>query len=403
MKNLLSLFIGLAIVTMALTAFAPELIGTSGFALAMGGVVLLSVASPKLSGINLYETIGLDAARGAFTNAVVTVYREKTTATSFLRSFFPNVFSRTKLVSFDVRRGTEKIAVDILRGTGSNLNKKTRSSLKTIEPPLYAEGFNVNELDLYDTAFGTLDPSVMASVALEAADTLDECRMKIERSKEKQCADILNSGIITLESGDNLDFKRKAESLVDGGSGTYWTVATVDPDVIMQAAGDFLRQKGKMQGNVINVIMGVSAYNAFTNNPIRQNKLDIRRADFGMLNMPQRNSIGGSYHGQVSAGSYVFNIWTYNEGYENASGTFVKYVEDTDCIFLPEKPNFKFAHAIVPQLPGMAPMATTEGGEYYFNEYVDVKNRNHVQEILSAAVAIPTAVDQIYTAKVTES
>jgi len=400
MKKSISLFYGLLLVALTVLTFSPESVGTPMFGLMLVGGVALSAFAPKLSALNMYETIGLDAARGAFTNAVIAVYREAVTPTSFLRSFFPNVFSRTKYVSIDVKRNNEKIAVDVLRGTGSNLNKKSRSTLKTLEPPYYAEGFNVNELDLYDTAFGTLDPSLMGQVAQEAADTLVECKNKIERSKEKQCADVLRTGVITLVNGDNIDFKRKSQSLVDGGAGTYWTVSSVDPDVIMQAAGDFLRQKGKMEGFVINVIMGAGAFNAFTSNPIRQDKLDIRRMDTGSINMPQRNSLGGSYHGQVSAGSYVFNVWTYNEGYTNDAGTFVKYLDDTECIFLPENTSFKMAHGVVPQLPGMTPMVATGAGEYYFNEYVDQKHRNHVQEVLSAAVAVPVAIDQIYTVKV---
>jgi len=60
--------------------------------------------------------ITLDQARGAFTNAVIAVYKENVTPTSFLRSFFPSVFSTTKYISFDVKRANEKVAVDILKG-----------------------------------------------------------------------------------------------------------------------------------------------------------------------------------------------------------------------------------------------------------------------------------------------
>ena len=399
MKTILSLIRpALAILFVAFSLFANagpvEIVGT--------GVVLigLSFAIPQMSGV-AFDTIGLDAARGALTNAIVAIYTETTTVSSFLRSFFPASFSPTKLISFEVKRVTEKIAVDILRGTGTNLNKKSRSTLKTMEPPLYGEGFNVNELDVYDSAFGTLDPALMAQLAVQSAEELIDIRNMIERSYEKQCADVLNSGVITLSSGDNIDFKRKAGSMVDGGAGTYWTVATVDPMVALQASAQFIREEGKVQGGIYNVIMGGSALNAMLNNPKFQAKYDLKEVKLGEIHEPQRMSTGGTLHGRVSAGSYMFNIWTYPEGYRNASNVFTKYIPDTDFITLPEVTNFKTSHALVPQLPGMTPMRQTEGGAYVFNEYVDMKNRNHTQEILSAGVALPLAIDTIYTQKVT--
>ena len=402
MKKLFSLLFAVLAISLIATVSFGGPVGIFEMSIAGGGLLAVSMFLPKLEG-SLFETIGLDAARGAFTNAVVAVYRETIEPMSFLRSFFPSTYSRTKLISMDIKRGTEKVAVDILRGTGSNLNTKSRSTLKTLEPPLYAEAHNVNELDVYDTAFGTLDPALMAQLATDSAETLAELRNKIERAKEKQCADVLKSGVITLVSGDNIDFKRKAESMVDGGSGTYWTVNTVDPVVALQAGGDFIRQKGKAQGGVYNVIMGASAFNAMINNTIFKAKYDLKNIDLGAIQMPQRNAVGGTLNGQVSAGSYKFNVWTYAEGYEDSNGDFVKYIDDTDIIILPEVTKFKFAHGLVPQLPGMAPLNNMDSGVYLMNEYVDPKNRNHVQEILSAGVALPVAIDQIYTQKVTAS
>jgi len=348
--------------------------------------------------------ITLDQARGAFTNAVIAVYKENVTPTSFLRSFFPSVFSPTKYISFDVKRANEKVAVDILKGTGSNLNKKSRSTIKTLEPPQYAESFNVNELDVYDTAFGTLNPTLIAQVATEAAETLVELTNKIERAYEKQCADVLKTGVITLASGDNIDFKRKADSMVDLGAGAYWTVSTVDPMTTLATAGKFIREKGKAQGGSYNVIMGEHALNAMLNNPIFQNKYgSLKDIKLGEINIPQKNATGASLHGFVTAGAYTYNVWTYPEGYENASGAFIPYITTTDIIVLPSVTNFKLAYSLVPQIPGMSPLQSTGNGSYVMNEYVDPKNRNHVQEMLSAGAAVPVAIDTIWTGKVVAS
>jgi hypothetical protein len=399
MKTLLSIFIT-CLATIFVSNNLFENPGAIEFISIGGGGLALSLLIPKMSGI-AFDTIGLDAARGALTNIIAAIYNEATSPPTFLSSFFPAKFHPTKLISFEVKRGTEKIAVDILRGTGTNLNKKSRSSLKTLEPPLYAEGFNVNELDVYDTAFGTLDPVFMAQLANESAETLVELKNKILRAYEKQGSEVFKSGVITLNSGDNIDFRRKAESMVDGGAGTYWTVATVDPTDALETGGQFLREEGKAQGGVYNVIMGGSAYNAMINNPVFQKQYDLRRVELGEIHEPQRISTGGTLHGKLSRGSYTYHIWTYPEGYENAAGDFVKYLDVTDIYMVPEITNFETSHALVPQLPGMTPMRETDGGAYVFNEYLDQKNRNHTQEILSAGAVLPIAIDQLWNAKVT--
>jgi len=63
-------------------------------------------------------------------------------------------------------------------------------------------------------------------------------------------------------------------------------------------------------------------------------------------------------------------------------------------------PNFKFVYGMVPQLPGLVvPMTVKEG--FYTLEYVDTKQMCHGQKIMSAGVAVPVAVNQVYTEKVT--
>lgn len=396
--------LALAISTMAVSLhFNPDGVGASqmigtGLVLAVAGAFVVTKKGYA------YDTITLDQARAAFTNAVVAVYRENVTPTSFLRSFFPSVFSPTKYISFDVMRANEKVAVDILRGTGSNLNKKKRSTIKTLEAPLYAEGFNVNELDSYDTAFGTLDPKFIAQLATEAAETLVAMRNKIERAYEKQCADVLKTGVITLSSGDNIDFKRKSDSLVDLGAGNYWTTNTVDPMTALSTAGQFIREKGKAQGGTYNVIMGEYALNAMLNNTLFKEKYgSLKDVTLGEIHEPQRLATGGTLHGRVSAGSYIFYVWTYPEVYDDANGDSTPYITTTDIIVLPTITNFKTAYSLVPQLPGMNSMVQTEGGSYVMNEYVDFKQRNHVQEILSAGAAVPVAIDTIWTGKVVPS
>lgn len=403
MKNPFSL-IKLAFVCIMLSiALFPEQVSFEAL-LGIGTAVgVLSLALPKNSGAFL-ETIGFDQARPILTNTVIAVYRESTTVTSFFRSFFTTVIARTRYVSIETKRGTEKVASDVLRGTKGNLNQRKRSTLKTIPPPFYKEGININELEVYDTAFSTLDPAIMAQLGVETAEEMKDITDKIERAYEIQCAQALLTGVITLTNQDNIDFKRKAASMPDGlanaGAGTYWTVTTVDPMASLEAGAKFIREVGKAQGDTYNVILGGKALNALLNNPIFQAKYDIKNITLGEVGMPQRNATGASLHGRVSAGSYIFNLWTYPDGYEDDSLVFHQYMDDDKIIILPLQPVGVLSYALVPMLPNMNNAGSSVAGDYVLREWVDLENANHRMEVLSAGVAVPIRIDQIYTQKV---
>jgi hypothetical protein len=372
------------------------------FVLVSVGAVGLSFLMPK--GV-LMETISAAAARDPFTDAVVAKYSENVSVPGFFRSFFPSKFSNTKQITFAIKRAGEQVAVDILRGTSPDLSKKRRSSISTFVPPYYAGAVMVNELDGYDTAWASLNPELLGDLAMRSAEELEEERKTIERALELQCAEILLKGYVTLANGDNIDFKRSSASMPTISSGAYWTVNTVDPMAILSTAGKFLREKGKAQGGTYNVIMGGKALNAMLNNPIFQAKYDVKDITLGEIREPQRVSTGASLHGRVTSGSYIFNVWTYSEVYEDVNGNMVNYLPETDIIVLPTEANFEYVFAAVPMLPsgiapGLVPMRRLGGGEFWFKEYVDPRNDNHVQEIRTAGCPLPVAIDQIFSTKV---
>jgi hypothetical protein len=114
---------------------------------------------------------------------------------------------------------------------------------------------------------------------------------------------------------------------------------------------------------------------------------------------PQRDSVGATLHGQLSAGSYKFNLWAYPEFYDNANGDSTPYLNSKKVIVLPEAPKFNMSFAAVPKLITQAGPQTV--GAYTVKEFVDERKTTHDIEISSAGVPIPVAVDQIYTMQVT--
>jgi len=343
-------------------------------------------------------------ARALFTKMLVDTYRERPRATSFLRSFFQVKESATKEISIEVQRGTERLAVDVQRGTEGNRNQWALSTEKIFVPPYYREYFDATELALYDRLFGSTEISLGVFTAFmdSVAEKLSILQDKIERAYELQCGQVFDTGIVTLQAGTNIDFKRKAASLLDLGSinsNRYWTDNTNStPHADLATACDFIRQKGKSQGATLNAIFGATALSTFLGNTKVTTRADIRNFSLDNVAAPQRNSVGGSLHGQVSVGAYNVNIWSYPETYDTAGGVATPYVNAKKVILVPENPKFVLAFAGVPQL--IDGNSVPQKGAFIFGNYTDERNSAHIFDIKSAGVAVPTAVDQIYTVQV---
>jgi hypothetical protein len=351
--------------------------------------------------------ISTTEARSLFTKKLIAVYKERTAPTAFLRSFFQVKESDTKQISIEVQRGTEKIAVDVQRGTEGNRNQFSKSSEKIFVPPYYREYFDATDLDFYDRLFtenGTVDAVTFGMWLSTVAEKLMMLQHKIERRYELQCAQVLETGIVTLDNGDNIDFKRKADSLVANGAGNTWLTNTVNPYATLEAGATFIRTKGKAQGNIFNVIMGETALTHFLGNTIVKERADIRRISLDVIRQPQREATGGVLHGEVSAGAYVFRLWTYPEYYDTKTTTNNPYINPKKVMILPDSPYFVMGFAAVPQLIGtkadVGAGLAGKRGAFLVGEYLDERNSAHIIDIKSAGVAIPVSIDQIYTAQV---
>lgn len=338
--------------------------------------------------------------RRLFTQALVSIYKERNEPTAFLRSFFPEKIEGTKQLSIAVIRGTEKVAVDVVRGTIGNRNTFSRSTQKVFIPPYHREYFDATELDVYDWLMTAKDisASMISNFSNQVAEEMKDLVSKIERAHEIQCSEVLQTGIVQLAKDTNIDFKRKAASLVDLGGGNYWVTGSVSPYATLELGAKFLREEGKSSTALYNVIMGTTAYTDFVNNDIVQKRADIRRFNLDDIAAPQRNSVGASFNGMVSAGSYQFAIWTYPQVFDNAAGDSTPYIGDKNIVILPQTPKFVFGFGAVPQLPQLG--GGVRKGKFIFGDYVDERASTHDFDVKSAGLAIPVAIDQIFTAQV---
>ena len=351
--------------------------------------------------------IQLSEAKGLFTNKLQEIYREKILPTAFLRSFFEPVESQTKYVSIAVRRGAEKIAVDVQRGTEGNRNSFSKSSEKTFLPAFYEEYLEATEMDFYDKMWnsnGTVEVTTFKMWLDETVDNLEQLIFKIDRAYEVQCKEVLELGVVTLKAGENIDFKRKAASLVANVAGNTWATGTVSPYKTIEDGCSFIRTKGKSQGTTMNLILGSEAFNDFMDNTIVKERNDMQNISLDSIREPQRVS-DATLHGQITAGSYKLNVWTYNEFYDDASGDNNPYINPKLAIILPEKPNFKFMYSGMPMLLGDNGAKEGAGltgvkGRYHISEDLDRRKKSHQIIVASAGIPVPVAIDQLYTVQV---
>lgn len=347
--------------------------------------------------------ISTNQALPLLTNKVVQLYQEQVEVKSFLRSFFPTNTNDTRFVSIEVERGNEKVSVDVVRGGDGQRNTISRSTQKTFDPNYHREYFDMAEMEIYERAIGSdvISVSVFSQLASKAAEGVMKLQNKIDRAAELQCAQVLQSGIVTSSVGTNIDFKRKSASLVDLGAGNYWADTDVNPKTSLLAGCEFLRGTGKATGGAFNLILGSTALADLLNNPAFQAQSDNRRYMLDVILAPQRDAIGGVYHGSVSVGSWLIHLWTYPEKYDNAAGNNVDYIDPKNAVLVPERPKFSLEYAAVPQLIGDSPRL--QEGRYLLQRFVDSRKATDEWDMRSAFIAVPTAVDQIYTIQVVAS
>lgn len=353
-------------------------------------------------------------ARAQFTNKLIAGLRMIPEVGSFLRSFAPAEQAFSKYVSFDVERNGEQIAVDVLRGTEANRNTFAQNMNKLFLTPFYFEDFDATQLDLYDRAFGSpmIDEGVMSDLLKVMALRISQLRNKIERATENQWAQVLTNGIVTLVSGDNIDYKRKAGSIVDLGAGNYWDSPGIDPYATLETGGDWIRENARVPLFEINVIFGSKAWNAWKNNGNVQAINTLRNWKFDDYVRNEQRPGGAIYHGSCDAGSYRMNIYSYKELYQqnvkiDAAKTNTYFLDQTKIYMFPLKPHFKTVYAAVPQLLRVNGV-TSDGSTtpplvaepYVLSDYQDDRVTAHVWNVKSAPLAMPQLPDEMYTAKV---
>tara|TARA_R110000824_G_scaffold199520_3_gene383501 strand:+ start:385 stop:1464 length:1080 start_codon:yes stop_codon:yes gene_type:complete len=344
-------------------------------------------------------------------STIIDTFVEDKPVAAGLSGFFPRVTTPTIYVDLEIERDNDLIAVDVKRYTAGNKNKFSIATEKKFQPPFYQEEYDFQRDEVYMTTIalgaGLNNASVNQAIAQRALTNVRRMRNKIERALRKQYAEVMMTGIVELKSGDSIDFKRKAASLVDLGAAKYWTAGTSDPIDDFTNGGQFLRDEGSSGATVLNAIMRSPALSALLKNTAVKTELDSRRIDRGNIGSPEFSTAEGlAFHGQISSGDYLVNLWTYNEKYTNDAGATVYYMDGNKVVLLPEDFRGRTAFAGLPDMAmrevgGVSTeMPSVTEAEFLLRAYSDTKTKSSTIELTSAPLAVPVTIDRIYTMQV---
>jgi hypothetical protein len=246
-----------------------------------------------------------------------------------------NAPTNALLITMDIVRGRERIAVDVKYGTGANkVYRPQPYTNKTFQPPEYNEKATLTADELFTrltgkTEYTEVDWAIESTAIL--ASSANELKKDILRAIEWQGVNAFITGTIPLINNATIDFHRKTSHAATAA--TSWSTSSAAAMLDIELLGDVIRaDSGRVPDTLI---FGQGSLDAFLANDEVQKRANFRRVDYVAIKPPSMNSAGATFHGVCTIGSYNYEIWTYPQVYEVPmgfglpnEGEKVKYVPD---------------------------------------------------------------------------
>ncbi len=328
-------------------------------------------------------------------------------ATMFLQSFFKTVETKVRYPSYEVRRGTENIAIDVVLGHQGNRQQITKATQKIIDPFYFKEYFEATDMDCYWNLFGSTVFNLTDGALADVINGINEGNKvnidHITRAYELFCSQILEFGTVTsFRDGSVVNFNRKAASIVDLGAGNYWAITGTDPYKNIQDMCDTIRKNGKYSGGQFHLVLGETAFaDLMTNSTVLQRN-DIKMWQLDDINRPVMNSEGQTYHGTISCGPYICHLWQYPQYFNYpVTGVMTNYVNPKKVFVIPAKVEWQLVYAATPQLVDLGtPTPNLKSGKFVMRDYMNAETTSHKFFVESRGMPVPVDVDNLGTIQV---
>lgn len=347
---------------------------------------------------------------GPYTNIIADVYKQFPSTTNFLQSFFPSKIEMTRYISWFIMRDDEQVAIDVWRGSEGNRLQWTKATEKVGDPLYFRNNFDILPMMGYDAIQNpTLaNAPQIASLVRTVAEKQASAKNMIVRAIEIMCSQILMTGKITMSSqgtGIEIDFKRSSASFPDTSVTAPWSTGATDVYAQMETDCKLLRTAGKCNDMEFDCIIGNNAIDALFKNTTFLERQKLFNLKWDSVVPPEKTSttVGAAYHGQVSAGPYRINLWSYPQTYDivsNGVRTSNDYIDTTKYAMLPKNPFFRTYFGAVPPLVDGNGNAQPMAGDFVFTDWIAADKRSHNYDVESCPLPVPIAVDQAVTRKV---
>jgi hypothetical protein len=351
-----------------------------------------------------------------FKRKTLELFEDIVTPTNFFTSFYRrNEPTSAFKISQDIIRKVERVTEDVPPGTGPvQLRRLDPFTNKEYVLPEYDEGFIFSAREMAKRFAGetAYDPvSTMVKMAEFISRAHAEAREIIERTIELQAVNALLDGQLTLKNGDVIQYNQKVTHNVQ--TTTSWSNPNADIVGDVDALADLVRQDGKAEPDLL--ICGKDGLEGILNNTVINARINLRRVDIADIRMPTDGTrgSGAKFHGELSIGSYVYQLWTYPQVYTDPLGVTRKYLPDNKTIVMSSAARFdlnfgavyRFADGNVEGFLADGrnnPLAIEERVE--FAPYIWMGERGRAIEagVRSSPLCVPTALDKLAVINTTQ-
>lgn len=275
--------------------------------------------------------------------------------THFLDRYFPRVQTfDTELVDFDViTKGGAKLAPFVMPTVAGRPVRSDGVVTKTFKPAYVKPMTDVDPSRPMtrragERYGGDMPPSERRNAII--ADILLDHRSQIIRRKEFMAAEILRTGMVTIEGEDYprvvVDFGRDAAMTRTLAANKKWGEAGVDPIVTLEENAALTQEKSGLPAT--EVTFSPTAWSLFRANERVERLLDNRRQVTGAV------ELGGIVRGGPDKPKhrYVgtigdFDFWVYNDIAEADDGTTLRLLQDYEVIQAAPQVNGVQAHGAI--------------------------------------------------------
>ena len=275
-------------------------------------------------------------------DALVTQYTPKEMLRMMLQVPLPTNFLSSMLIN--ERNMTNKTIIEIDQVIG----KSGLSTLLHVAPYMYEQlPYKPSDVDVRGSGSTVYDDSA-AFLAGRVERWLTDLENRFIRAEERQMAEALQSGIVTVSGKDVdyvVDFKQKAAHLLDVSISAPWTGAA-DKLAQIQEWAQLISDTGAPGAGIL--IADTKAMNLLLADTAILALLDNKRVERGEINFTQLREQRATFCGTLRGPGFDIDLYSYQGMYQTAAGSVLttnRYMNDNTIILTSREMDTRFHYA----------------------------------------------------------